>query len=128
MRLAEPTIAAGFPKALLVFAVSRGADRQALLDQLGLASQDLAEPGARMPLARHIALFKAAIELCQEPALALRFGEAVRMQDTSIVGLICEVADTAADVGRQLNRYSRLVVDEGRPSGLVRATLAADGI
>jgi AraC-like DNA-binding protein len=126
--VAEPTIAAGFPKALLIFAVSRGADRQALLDGAGLVSQDLAEPESRVPLSRYLALFEAAIDLCGEPALALHFGEAVRMQDISIVGLVCEVAETTAEVGRQLNRYARLVIDEGRPQDMVRPTLAADGV
>jgi AraC-like DNA-binding protein len=126
--MADPTIAAAFPKALLVFAVSRGADRQALLDRSGLASQDLAQPDSRVPLARYIALFEAAIALCEDPALALRFGEAVRLQDISIVGLICEVAETAAEVGRQLNRYSRLVVDEGGPADMVRPMLDQNGL
>jgi AraC-like DNA-binding protein len=126
--VAEPTIATGFPKALLVYAVSRGADRQTLLERAGLASKDLAEPDARVRLAQYLALFEAAIILCQDPALALKFGEAVRMQDISIVGLICEVAETTADVGRQLNRYARLVVDEGRPADMVRTTMSPQGL
>jgi AraC-like DNA-binding protein len=126
--LAEPTIGAGYPKALLVFAVSRGADRQALLERSAFASRDLAEPEARVPLSSYIALFEAAVELCRDPALALRFGEAVRMQDISIVGLICEVAETTAEVGRQLNRYSRLVIDDGGPADMVRATPGRDGL
>ncbi len=126
--MADKTIAAGYPKALLVFAVSRGADRQALLERAGLVSSDLAEPDARIPLARYVALFDAAIAACGDPALALRFGEAVRMQDISIVGLICEVAETTAEVGRQLNRYSRLMVDDGATSDLVRAAPGRDGM
>jgi AraC-like DNA-binding protein len=126
--LAESTIGAGYPKALLMFAVSRGADRQALLDRSALASHDLADPEARVPLSSYIALFEAAILLCREPALALKFGEAVRMQDISIVGLICEVAETTAEVGRQLNRYSRLVIDDGGPADMVRAAPGKEGL
>jgi AraC-like DNA-binding protein len=125
---AEPTIGAGYPKALLMFAVSRGADRQALLDRSGIASQELAEPDARIPLRRHLALFDAAIDLCDAPGLALQFGEAVRAQDISIVGLICEVAETPMEVGRQLNRYARLMVDEGRPADVVRGAPGAEGL
>jgi NAD(P)-dependent dehydrogenase (short-subunit alcohol dehydrogenase family) len=66
-------------------------------------------------------LFEAAIALCQEPALALHFGERVRMQDVSIVGLICEAAETTAEVGRQLNRYGRLMLDEDGGAELIRA-------
>lgn len=126
--MAEPTIAAGYPKALLVYAVSRGADRQTLLQRSGLASPDLSEPDARIPLSHYVALFEAASALCDAPALALQFGEAVRMQDISIVGLICEVAETAAEVGRQLNRYARLVVDEGGPADMVRARPGPGGL
>jgi AraC-like DNA-binding protein len=128
--LSEPTIAAGYPKALLMFAVARGADRQALLERAGLASADLADPEARVALSGYLALFEAAVELCGDPALALHFGEAVRMQDISIVGLVCEVAETTAEVGRQLNRYARLMVDEGGggPQDLVRAAIGTDGV
>jgi AraC-like DNA-binding protein len=128
--LSGPTVAAGYPKALLMFAVARGAGRQALLERAGLASADLADPDSRIALPRYLALFEAAIELCAEPALALHFGEAVRMQDISIVGLVCEAAETTAEVGRQLNRYARLMVDEGRgaPQELVRTVLAGEGV
>lgn len=128
--MAEATIAAGFPKALLVFAVSRGADRQILLERSGIASSDLADPDVHIPLARYIALFRSAIELTGDPALALHFGERVRMQDISIVGLVCEVAETTADVGRQLNRYAPLMLDEGAGKSplLVRAGPGPGGL
>jgi AraC-like DNA-binding protein len=125
--MAEATIAVGYPKALLVFAVSCGADRAALLERSGLASQDLANPDARVKLPRYLALFDAAIALTGDPALALHFGEAVRMQDISIVGLVCEAAETTADVGRQLNRYSRLVIDDGLGSPMVGGAIAKEG-
>ncbi len=126
----EPTIAAGYPKALLMFAVSRGADRQTLLERAGLASAALADPEARVALPRYLALFEAAIDLTGDPALALHFGEAVRLQDISIVGLVCEVAETTADVGRQLNRFARLMIDDGSAGTqeLVRGSLDRDGV
>lgn len=125
--MAEATIAVGYPKALLVFAVSRGADRQALLERSGLASADLANPDARVPLPRYLALFDAAKALTGDPAIALHFGEAVRMQDISIVGLVCEAAETTAEVGRQLNRYMKLVIDDGSNSPMVGGFLAKEG-
>jgi len=126
----EPTIAAGYPRGFLEFAVSRGADRKALMTGAGLAEADLAQQDNRVPLPRYVALIRAAMALLNEPAIALQFGEAVRMQDISIVGLICEAAETTAEVGIQLNRYARLVVDEspGRPGQMVRSTPDKDGI
>ncbi|HWA91484.1 MAG TPA: AraC family transcriptional regulator ligand-binding domain-containing protein [Rhizomicrobium sp.] len=110
--MAEPTVAAGYPRSFLDFAVAKGADRKTLLARAGLSDAGLADPDNRVPQTGYIALMKEAAQLLNEPAVALRFGEAVRMQDISIVGLICEAAETTAEVGRQLNRYARLVVDD----------------
>ncbi len=128
--MAAPTIAAGYPKALLAFATARGADARELLARAGIAADDLEAQDARILLSHYVALMDAAVLLCRDPALALHFGEAVRMQDISIVGLICEAAETTAEVGRQLNRYARLVVDEsgGGQSEMVRAARDADGL
>lgn len=122
--MAEPTIAAGYPKALLMFAVARGADRAALLDRCQIASADLADPDARIDLSRYMALIAAVAEATRDPAVALHFGEGVRMQDISLVGLVCEVAETPAEVRHQLNRYAPLLIDEGngKPSLLIDTT------
>jgi AraC-like DNA-binding protein len=71
-----------------------------------------------------------AAELTGEPALALQYGEAVRMQEISIVGLICEACETTIEVGRQLNRYAALVIDEGRdePATLMRGVWRDGGV
>src|SRR6266404_113183 len=84
----NPTVAAGYPKALLDFAVSKGADRQMLIERSHICLDDLQDQDNRIPLANYMALLKAGIELCNEPALSLLFGEAVKLQDISIVGLI----------------------------------------
>ena len=91
----NPTIAAGYPKAFLEFAVSRGADRATLLERSHLCLDNLENPEGRCPLTSYIALMKVGIELCNEPALSLLFGEAVRLQDISIVGFLGE---TLSDV------------------------------
>jgi len=110
--MARPTIAAAFPKAFLDFAVSRGAMGRAMIERSQIYPDDLREPDNRIPLANYIALLRAGIELCSEPALALLFGEKVRMQDLSIVGLIGEAAQSV-EAGRQLmNRYACLMIDE----------------
>jgi Arabinose-binding domain of AraC transcription regulator, N-term len=107
----NPTVAAGYPKALLDFAVSRGADRQTLLDRSHIAPSDLSDQDNRIPLGSYIALLQAGIELCGEPALSLLFGEAVRIQDISIVGLMGGAFDSIESGRRQMNRYSPLTLD-----------------
>ena len=108
----EPTIATGFASAFLEFAVARGADRQRLIEQSRLRPQDLTERDNRLPLATYLALMKAGIKLCDEPALALLFGAEVSLSDISIVGLVGNAA-TAEEGLRQVNRYARLAIDGG---------------
>ena len=110
--MAEPTIAAGFAEAFLEFAVARGADRQTLIEQSRLRSQDLTERDNRLPLATYLALLQAGIKMCDEPALALLFGAEVSLSDISIVGLVGNAA-TAEEGRRQVNRYARLAIDGG---------------
>ena len=107
----NPTVAAGYPKALLDFAVSRGADRQLLIERSHIRLEDLEDQDNRIPLANYLALLKAGIELCHEPALSLLFGEAVKLQDISLVGLIGVAFDNVESVRRQVNRYAPLTLD-----------------
>src|SRR6266850_1327284 len=107
----NPTISAGYPKALLDFAVSRGADRQMLIERSRVRPDDLEDQDNRIPLANYMALLKAGIELCNEPALSLLFGEAVKLQDISLVGLIGVAFDNVESVRRQANRYAPLTLD-----------------
>ncbi|MDT4967370.1 MAG: hypothetical protein QOJ64_2107 [Acidobacteriota bacterium] len=105
------TIAAGYPKAFLEFAVSRGAHRAKLLERSHLCLDDLKNPEGRIPLTTYIALMKAGIELCKEPALSLLFGEAVRLQDISIVGFLGETLSNVESGPAMMNRYARLALD-----------------
>lgn len=122
----EPTIAAGFAKAFLDFAVKKGIDRRRLLERARLGPDDIKEPDARVAFMSYMTLMKAAIEMCDEPALALHFGEAVRLQDISIVGLVghCETAEQARE---QANRFGRLAVDDGNDGASHRIEFVPDG-
>jgi AraC-like DNA-binding protein len=126
----NPTVAAGYPKALLDFAVGKGADRRALLDRSGVRQEDIEHPDNRVPLANYVELLRVAATLTNEPAITLEFGKAIRMQEISIVGLICEACETTVDVGRQLNRYAALVLDEdrGEPATLMRGVMKDGGV
>src|SRR5258706_3692712 len=109
--MANPTIAAGYPRAFLDFAVSRGADRRILMERSQIRLEDLEDQDNRIALGNYLALLKAGIELCNEPALSLHFGEAVRLPDISIVGLIGQLMNNVEDGRRQINRYARLTLD-----------------
>jgi AraC-like DNA-binding protein len=124
-QIAEPTIAACFAKSFLNFAVARGADRQTLLERSELQCDDLGEPDNRLPFVKYMALIRAAVEVCDEPALALQFGEAIRLSDISILGLVGHM-ETAEDARRQANRFGRLAVDDGNNEGSHRVELVRE--
>jgi len=109
--MAEPTVSAGLARALLEFAVSRGAGQAALLERSGIAPGDLEDHDTRIAFASYLALMRAGKELCNDPALALHFAEAVDMSEISVVGLLTLASPTMMDAFAQLNRYGQLVVE-----------------
>jgi AraC-like DNA-binding protein len=112
-KMGKPSISAGYPRALLQFAVSKGANREALLLKSRIDPAELQDQDNRVPLPNYLALLEAAIEQCKEPALALLFGEEVRIQDISIVGIIGETFENFEAGREQLNRYWCLALDDG---------------
>ena len=116
--MAEPTVSAGYVKALLGVALAKGADRDQLLARACINPDDLEDPDNRLPFERFKALMRAAKQLCDDPALALHFGEVTHFAEMSIVGLTSRAAETMADAFAQMNRYARLVVEvDGHESG-----------
>ena len=109
--MSEPTVGAGYARGLLDFAVSKGAGRTALTERSQIAEQDLEDHDNRVPFARFAALMRAAKVLCDDPALALHFGEALDLSEVSIVGLIANASETMFHAFAQLNRYGRLVIE-----------------
>ena len=104
-------MAAGFARALMDLAVSKGASRKLLAERSRIEPEELQDQDNRIPFAKYVALMRAGKELCNDPALALHFGEAFDMTDLSIVGLIGQASETFADAFAQVNRYARLVVE-----------------
>ena len=104
------TVAAGMARGLMDLAVAKGADRKALLQRSRIDPRDLQDHDKRIPLANYVALMRAGKELCNDPALALHFGER-DLSETSIVGLLGPASETAADAIAQLNRYAGLAVE-----------------
>lgn len=106
-----PSISAGFARALLELAVSKGADGPALAARAGLDLAQLDDQDNRISLDDYIRLMRAAKALSGDDALALHFGEAFELTQLSIVALIGMSCETIADAFAQLGRYSRLIID-----------------
>lgn len=107
----EPSVSAGYAKGLVELAVSKGADRAALMARAGIDAASLDNLNARAPFERYVALMRAAKAMTGDPALALHYGEAANLGQFSVVGVIGHASETIGDAFRQLNRYVRLVVD-----------------
>jgi AraC-like DNA-binding protein len=124
--MAEPTIAAGYPAALLRYAGERGVARELLLFRSGLCDATLADPDTRVRLSQYLALNAAATALCGDPAFALRFGEAVPMHDVSLVGLMSQFAESPEAGCALNNRYGRLALDEGDGASAARMSFVRE--
>jgi AraC-like DNA-binding protein len=113
----ELTIAAGAVRALMELAVSKGAGRTALGERSRIDGADLEDADNRIPFSKYVALMRAGQELCNDPALALHFGETV---DASEI-LVSHAVGGAANFGdavAQGNRYAALGVEvEGDGTG-----------
>lgn len=108
---ASATVAAGLANGLLEFAVSQGVEEEALCAEAGLDPALLEDMDNRVPFARYVALMRAAKAATRDPALPLRFAQAIDMAEFSVVGLLANAAETMMDSFAQLNRYGRLVVE-----------------
>lgn len=116
--MSEPTVSAGYAKALLDFAVSRGAEEARLIEQSGIRPSSLLDQDNRVPFSSFVTLMRAAKALCRDPALALEFGAASDFRKFSIVGLLSHAAADMGEALVQLNRYGRLVMEvEGLGDG-----------
>ena len=92
-------------------AVSKGASRQELAERSRIDPAELQDRDNRIPFARYMALMRAGKELCNDPALALHFGEAVDLSEMTIVGQFASASGSMADDIAQLNRYAPLTLE-----------------
>jgi len=113
--MSDLTIAASGVRALMDLAVCRGASRSALTERSGIDPTELEDRDNRIPFVRYVALMKAGQDLCNDPALALHFGESV---DSSEIGFTHQIgASSMAEAFTVVNRYARLSVEVDEGSG-----------
>jgi AraC-type DNA-binding domain-containing proteins len=98
-------------------AASKGASRKTLAERSRITQSDLQDPDNRVPFSKYVALMRAGQELCDDPALALHFGEAVDASELSMTHMVGG-AENMADAFALGNRYARLGVEvEGDGTG-----------
>jgi AraC-like DNA-binding protein len=107
----ELTIAAGAVRALMEFAISRGARRETLTERSGINPSDLKDRDHRVPFPKYVLLMRAGQELCGDPALALHFGESVPVTEISLAPMVGASSETMAEGLALINRYAPLTVE-----------------
>src|SRR5438093_8027926 len=107
----ELTVAAGAVRALMEFAISRGASRKTLAERSHIDPSDLRDRDHRVTFAKYVALMRAGQELCRDPALALHFGESVPMSEISLGHQVGASSETMAEGLALINRYAPLTVE-----------------
>jgi AraC-like DNA-binding protein len=113
--MSELTVAASGVRALMELAVAKGANRCTLIDRSGIDPAELEDRDNRIPFATYVALMKAGQDLCNDPALALHFGESV---DASEIGFTHQIgAASMVEALAVVNRYARLSVEVEEGSG-----------
>jgi hypothetical protein len=105
--VAELTLAASGVRALLALAVAHGANRRALIERSRIDPKELEDRDNRIPFSKYVALMKAGQELCNDPALALHFGETVDPKEISFTHDIGAYAFNAITTRRTSKWWAR---------------------
>lgn len=123
----KPTLAAGMAADFLNYAVSKGADRSALLAGAGLTENDLEEQDGRVDLDAFHAIIGGAIQMTGDGALVMRHNIETKLEDMSIVGQIVHSSDTLVHSVEQVNRYLRLMSEVDEMQGRDRYEILVEG-
>ncbi len=108
------TISASIVKGLFDAVIQRGIPPKQLKSLTGLSPDQLSDPDARIPLDKHIKLWKAAIQLTKDPALGLHIGEIAEIKHFGVVESVAMNSSTLREALLQVIRYFKLVSESDR--------------
>lgn len=83
----DPVVPIHHPRVLLETAAAQGADRLALLEDVGITEESLESPDARISYVQFAMLVRNALVLTGNPALGLDFGRNVHFSHMGVLGL-----------------------------------------
>lgn len=107
----QGTVSAGLVNGMIAYACAHGASRDTLLGRAGLSAANLADADNRIALDNYQTLIHAAQDICNDPAIALKWAEQVDMAEVSIVGLIMNASRTMGEAFAQMQRYTSLALE-----------------
>jgi len=112
-------------RALMDFALSKGCSTAFLVERSGIDLADLRDDENRIPLAKYVALMKAAQEATGDPAFALHFGESDAGLEATLACMMGVFSPTMAGAFAHLNGDGR---DPGSNSDRYRMTRDEEGV
>src|SRR5512146_776772 len=83
----DPVVPMHHPRVLVETAVAQGANRTALLENVGIQEEMLESAEARISYVQYAMLTSNALRLTGNPALGLDFGRNVHMPNMGVLGL-----------------------------------------
>lgn len=111
--MTDGTVLAALTRSLLEAAEDAGHDPRALREAADLREEDLADPDARVPFARHVALWEA---LCRLPGdVGLALGPRLGARALGVVGFCMQHGGSVEEALALVHRYRRVVLDDALP-------------
>jgi len=110
----ELTIHASFVKELFYYASQQGAPAEKLSAMTGLQTDHFDNLDARIPTKQIVSLWHAAIELTDNPALALQLGASSSPCNAGIISLVCMSSPTLGEMLSRIIRYMHLIAESDR--------------
>jgi AraC-like DNA-binding protein len=106
---ADPVLPVHLPRVLLEAAVAHGADRDRMLDGVGVSHETLCLPDARISYAQFETLEANALRLTSNPAFGLHFGHHVHLAHIGVIALAAISSPTAGAALRVALQYYRWI-------------------
>lgn len=105
----DPVLPVHLPRVLLEAAVAHGADRDRLLEGVGVSHETLSLPDARISYAQFERLEENALTLTGDPAFGLHFGHHVHLAHIGAIALAAMSSPTAGAALRVALQYYRWI-------------------
>lgn len=111
--MAHHSVAVSYVSMILEFASLLGVSRDALLQDLGIDTQQLSDTDYRISARQYDALFGRIVAMTGFANFGLRCGRLVRPGHYGVVGYVVMNCHTFGEVLRQAERYQRIIGDVG---------------
>jgi len=118
------TTLARFPRFYIAQAERLGLDSAEILAQAGLKQSELDEPDARIRVAKVLEIWRAMVDMRDDPGLGIQIGSAMRARDGGLVGYLMQHSHTLGAALERLVRFGHILDETAVPALEVRRGVA----